>query len=453
VGLVVVGYYVRPYLSPTPAVVRPGSPADLDPAVNALVESKIATVEASPRDAGAHGDLGAAYEANGLWGEAFLCYTNAVDLDRGHLDWHIHKAITARQAGDFESALRTLGEQSPIHPSSAPLQHHYADALLESGELEEAERHFRRVVELSPGTVHGYVGLGDVLLQKDAPEKAVPVLEQAVALRPTYKQANYLLGTAYNRLGRTEEAEAALRIGLGARIEYLRDGLSDKIAAYTVNATGRNLRASQYLDAGRPDQAARILEDTYQYHNRNVDYVNTLGAAYLRLGKLDDAHRLLLRARKLDPDQFSTALNLYAWALRSGRREEALSFAEEAVNLASDRDDTHLARAQALTELGHFEEALASARTAVEIDARKASNHGLLAEIQFRMGDASEAEGSFERALSLDPNLLPALVGLARVKLLLGKNHDARQVVVRAQQIAPDHPRVVQIARELEATR
>lgn len=452
-ALAVAGFYGLPYLTPAPTVVHPDAQSQLDPAVEALLKPMLAAAESTPRDAAAHAELGIAYEANGLWQEAQKSYSNAVQLDRTTEAWHLHHAIVARQNGDFETALNILSAQASSYPESAVMQNHYAEALMEAGDLDGAEQAFRNLIQLAAGSAQGYVGLGDIMIQKGAGAEAVQLLEQAVKINPRYKQAQYLLGRAYSMTGREEEAKIALAQGVDSQIQYLPDALSSKIATYTVNATGRISQASTYLNTGNPEQAAKLLEESYPYHNTNVMLLNTLASAYLKTRRLDDAQRLLNRARELDEDQFFTYLNLYTWALRSGRKEAALGFADEAIARAPERDDTHLARAQALAEMNRYDEALLSAKEAMRIDGNKAGNHGLVGEILYRLQQYKEAETHLTEALSLDQNLLPALTGLAQTKWALNKREDAQQLLQRAQQMAPNHPRVQQIAREFNSSR
>ncbi len=445
------GFFAWPHITPAPTVVQPNVETDLDPAVDALLTKLVTSAEQNPREATTHAALALAYEANGLWNEAQESYTQAIKLNSEERDWHLHKAVVARQNGDFDTALATLKKHAPKHPQYAPLQNHYADALLEAGEIEEAEKAFRNLITIAPGAAQGYVGLGDILIQQGNGEEAVENLEEAVRKSPNYKQAHYLLGRAYTLVGKTEEAEISLAKGSGAEIEYMLDPLYQQMEQYTVNATGRINLASKYLNSGNPQRAAQLLEETYSYHNTNVMLLNTLASAYLRTQRLDDARRLLDRAKGLDEDQFFTYLNLYSWALRAQKKDEALGFAQQAVSHAPDRDDTHLAVAQSLTEMNRLEEALVSAQKAVEIDGSKGNNVGMLGDILLRLERYQDAEVFLQRAIAIDANLLPAIVGLAQTKWELGDYEAARNLLRRAQQIAPNHPRVREIANKFNA--
>ena len=268
-------------------------------------------------------------------------------------------------------------------------------------------------------------------------------------MNPDYKPAYYLLGRAYSQVGRTEEADAALAMGLNAPTEFLSDPLTDRVQQYIVNVTGWLDLAGAYLNAGYTKEAAGLLEETLRFHPSHVMLLNTLATAYLRTNRLDEAHRLLNRAKDIDQETFFTYLNLHQWALRGRNYEQALAFADEAITRAPDRDDTHLARAQSLMELGRLTEALASADQARALDSQKAANHGLSGEIAYRLKQYQVARGHLNQAVKLQPDLLPSWIGLARVNTELNDLPAARTALSQAQRIAPNHPMVMQLAQQM----
>ncbi len=113
------------------------------------------------------------------------------------------------------------------------------------GKDEEAERHFRKAVELgaddarvdlgafvfrqgrlaeaakildaalqaTPESARAHLESGRVLLQQGQLEEAVKRLEKAARLSPADWNAHLLLGRAYQRLGRDVEAERELQLG------------------------------------------------------------------------------------------------------------------------------------------------------------------------------------------------------------------------------------------------
>lgn len=63
--------------------------------------------------------------------------------------------------------------------------------------------------------------------------------------------------------------------------------------------------------------------------------------------------------------------------------------------------------------------------------------HIVLARIHCQQGDYLESDNSFQRALDRDPDSLAALVGYARLKILLGQESRARDLLLEARNQSP----------------
>jgi tetratricopeptide (TPR) repeat protein len=120
-----------------------------------------------------YNDLGFVLERQGLPGEASDAYRKALELD----------------------------------PDSVVAHYNLASALTRSGELEEAEIHFRAVIEKESST-GAYTGLGYVLWQLGRAEESAASLSKAIEIDPTNASAYDSLGTILVEQGRLEEAEA-----------------------------------------------------------------------------------------------------------------------------------------------------------------------------------------------------------------------------------------------------
>lgn len=69
----------------------------------------------------------------------------------------------------------------------------------------------RKAVALAPDSTAGWFALGNALFQDGKIAEAIPDLKEALRREPRMKQAYFLLGRAYSKLGRQEEARAAIR--------------------------------------------------------------------------------------------------------------------------------------------------------------------------------------------------------------------------------------------------
>lgn len=426
----------------------------LDPLIIGLIERHVATARRRPADADAHGELALVYEANNLWPEAAASLENATRLAPDEKNWHFHLALARWETGDFERALELLEALTRRHPNFAPGWQRLGDAFLESGRLAEARHAFERLIALEGAKPHGHVGLGDVLLRQGEVPDAALALERAVQLAPDYRAAHYLLGTAYRRLRRLEEAGRELELGAGGVLVPLPDPLSTRVRDYAMGLTARLNRANELLSANRPERAADLLEQVRRAHPENVTVLNNLAIAYLRLGRLDDAKTRLDEALKQSDAKFSTYLNLTSWALRSRQVEQALTYADAAVARAPEMPQTHYSRAQVLANLNRFDDALTSLARNLKIDGGNPSAETFSGDLCLQLRRHAKAVVHFENATRLEPNFLPAWIGLTRAHAGLGETDAshlalARRALEKARDIAPNHPNVRRLADEL----
>jgi len=78
-------------------------------------------------------------------------------------------------------------------------------------EYPQAIEWLRKAADLAPDSAAGRFALGNALFQDGQLQAAIPELNAALRLEPRMKQGYFLLGRAYSKLGRQEEAKAAIK--------------------------------------------------------------------------------------------------------------------------------------------------------------------------------------------------------------------------------------------------
>ena len=89
------------------------------------------------------------------------------------------------------------------------------DALVQRGQWEEAEAHFRRAIDLNPGYAGAHHWLGDLLMIQLRGEEALEELEIAESLSPVAPAIVVEKASALLTLGRTDEALAQMDRAVG----------------------------------------------------------------------------------------------------------------------------------------------------------------------------------------------------------------------------------------------
>jgi tetratricopeptide (TPR) repeat protein len=432
------------------SVVVPEELDHLDPAVRELVLKKVEEVRGAPGSARAHGMLGLVYEVSGLWDAARACFSRAAELAPGDRDWRLHHIVATRETGDVDGAREALLQLVADEPDFAPAQQRLGVWLLEVGDTAAAEGAFQRVVELAPNAAEGYAGLGEVLLRQRDYAGAAVILEAALERDDGLRTAHYLLGQAYRRLGRQEEALRELQAGVDAKPRFLPDRYSPDAARFAVNPVARIDQAERLLTAGRPWEAMEILEQVLEHHPDEVVALNKLAIAQAELGAFASAQATLQRAREIDEGHVATHVNLAAVATRTGRWDEALGHSRAAVERGPQNARAHRTKGGILISMGRFDEAIETLETAVTLDARDPSSRMMLADTLARMDRLEEAATQMDQTVSLWPDFFDAQIGLAHVSLRLGRVDRARAALEAARALQPADPQVATLARRLE---
>lgn len=132
-------------------------------------------------------------------------------------------------------------------------------AYLKAGDLETAEKHFLKAIELSPYFGDPYANLATIYFRRNKYEKALKLIRRGAGYESLYETGDFQLvwGIAHYELGNYEKAIYRFNQSLtfapnnpeavrGLGLTYMKLGETDKGLKYLEDA--RNLRASQKAD-------------------------------------------------------------------------------------------------------------------------------------------------------------------------------------------------------------
>lgn len=420
-----------------------------DSALISMIKQHVSAACEAPNDARVRATLGLVYEANKIWSPACECYKQATFLDPSEPMWPHHAAITWLETGDVEGATNWLQSYAARFGSFAPLQHRLGIVLLNAGKIAEAEAAFRKVIALVPSTPAGFVGVGEAAMENGDHVEAMRSLEHALKMDPTDKTARYLLGRAYRAMGRMEDALRELTLGKGGTRRHLNDPWSNQLTKYNLSIGSRQLRAVTLVKAGKPAEAAEVLENILASDPDNLEALVNLGNAYQYMGRLDEALFTLERAQQLDPNRFETYINLAACYRRMKRPSDALTYADKAVALAPEVAQSYHARGLTLMQLGSNQQALVSLTKAADRDPNSPRILQDLANTFARLRRYDEALEKYETLASMLPTRWEPLLGIAQMNLQLGRLDAASTAVGTALELEPSQPRLLALAARI----
>ena len=156
--------------------------------------------------------------------------------------------------------------------------------LAQSDQLEEAETHLRRAVQIAPEYPKANEELGSVLLNLGKASEAVGFLRTATTLHPKSASAFFKLGGALKLIGKEEAAQLAL----------------DKATSLSPNRAKLE-EASLLFAQGKFRQAEKLARELVTENPRDVNAALLLARIAMDAKCFDDAEELLRKIVEIAP--------------------------------------------------------------------------------------------------------------------------------------------------------
>lgn len=181
------------------------------------------------------------------------------------------------------------------------------------GDLAEAERLYRKVLEHDPRDGDALYFLGGIAMTGGREAEAAELYRKAIDARPGDAAFWFGFGTACHYLRRMGESVQAYRAGLALQPE---------------NAAMRNNLAATLLEIGRGDEAREEMERLRSSGFESGQLTSNLGNVYREQARIEDAIAACRRAIELAPNDVHAFTNLLLTLNYSERHDAAALFAE-----------------------------------------------------------------------------------------------------------------------------
>ena len=229
------------------------------------------------------------------------------------------------QRKSYDDALKLL-DQAQGTPPSPTLAAKRAEVLFRAGREAEALRRLQEIAGAQDP--HSALAAAEAYQRLDKYAESVPVLEKLVArpdgglTAPGAKAAHFLLGAAYERSGKREQAVAEFRRLLDADPDY---HAALNYLGYMFAERGENL-----------PEAQKLIEKAVALEPDNGAYVDSLGWVYYRLGRFEKARDTLERATRLETADGTVQEHLGDVYGAMGQRDRAGEAYRRAIALETD---------------------------------------------------------------------------------------------------------------------
>lgn len=251
---------------------------------------------------------------------------------------HFHSGQEALRQGDNARAVAEFKKVLALDPVLVEAEVNLGLAYHSLAEYDLAARHLTKALQRRPTLLAANVIAGADYLKIGNPEKAIPLLDRALKLDGSNREAREALASAYiseQHFGAAAEqfrrvadlnpdkSEAWFKLGheyleLSARLAYRGAHL------YHESSWGHRFLGDLLFERGRWEEAAREYAKAVNGAPNQPGLHTALGQAYLHAGKILDADAELHRELALDAKNELAWLGLSEIALEQGQAETAL---------------------------------------------------------------------------------------------------------------------------------
>lgn len=319
---------------------------------------------------------------------------SAIVEESGLDDFQVGKALFGLATAGF---LRRLGRSraaETVATESRVAEHrNLGVAFYRTAMFDEAQREFKRVVDLRGGDVHAEFHLGLIALRQGRLEDAIRTFRGCASRPGGLSAAHVNLAYALERAGRIDEARAALNDGAAARPN---DPMVRLAQAVLALRGGDSAGAGAWLD----ECAALWAPD-----ERPAVWFHYAGLVSALRGDLDRAVMLLEDGVRAHPRAAALHNNLAVVLERRGRYDEAAAAAERAVTEDPAQAPGHKNAGDLHYRAGRYDDALECYLRAIRAEPSLGGDVYLrLGNIRYRRGEREEAVQCWERSIALAPD-------------------------------------------------
>lgn len=345
-----------------------------------------AAVDSRPDALDVRMQLAATFETNNLTTLAEQTLEQIVRFDPEQARAWYHLARLRDLNDDPQGGLEAFGQVARKTSTHAPLFWRTGLLHLELGQTDQAEAAFQRAIEIAPSDPSGHAGQARVALLRDDPAEAIRILEYLLERAPGDAGISQLLARALRSNGQQERAAEVAASARGATSLYQVDPWLQEFTIPRAMDIAELLEASaNLLNAGRSQQALRMLLPALREHPGDVGLVARATGAYLQLGQHDRALELLDAADRPDRPNFRIEYNRGLVRHEMGLYPEAADSFSRATELAPDAAEAWAWLAMARAGQGRFD----LARQALSRLVRLEADHPLIARVQQRITELS----------------------------------------------------------------
>ncbi len=327
--------------------------AQVDPEIAEAITAARQQVLDKPSSGPAWGRLGTVLWVHDYGVEALACLAQAERLEPREPRWPYFRGLTllrtdpAAGIACLQRAAERCGDADPLAPRLR-----LAEALLDTGRLDEADLHLQKAVTLDPDNARAHLDRGRLAMLRKDWRTALKDLTVCVADRHARRLAFRLRAQVYRRLGEREHAEGDEgQAGKLPEDEPWPDLFAEEATRLQRGLSARLTTADILRRAGQLDEALAILEETAKKYPTSTRPWLHLAEIWHGLGRIDQAEQACRQAVRGDPDAAQAWFWLGVFQALKNRPREAVESFRRAIHLKPDYAMAHFCLGQCLSQL------------------------------------------------------------------------------------------------------
>jgi len=260
-------------------------------------------------------------------------------------------------------------------------------AFLHMDMLDEAEREFRRILEIDPANSRSRFFLAIIKFLKGEGERAVELLEEAINSGYQHPSLYSNLGVFLERMGKLDRAEEVLneaiehwkdvgilylnrgivRFYLG-KLKEAREDLEKFLELEVENPIARYyLALIERIEGNIPDALNHMLEGLTASPDF-PEYYNNLGRLYEETDEYEQAESMFKKALELNPEYIPARMNLANFYYRNGYYKIAMDEYKKLSSLGVENWEIYFKMGNIVLKRGDVKEALRYYTMSLDLD-------------------------------------------------------------------------------------
>lgn len=328
------------------------------------------------------------------------------------------------QAGQLAEAERIYRQVLQADPRQPDALHLLGLIAHQVGQHEPALRHIEEAIALVPAQPIFHVSLSNVCQSLGQLDRAIASCREAIRLQPNLADAHLSLGNALRLQGQMVEAEACCREALRLQPQYLE--------AY--NNLGNLLRLR-----GQLSEAEACYREALRLRPANPIALANLGAVQREQGRLDEAEACQRQALRLQPGFAMAQSYLGDVLLDRGNPRDAEFCFREALRLQPNLAESHRGLGIAVHRQRRLQEAEACYREAIRLRPGYVEAFGNLGDLMRDVQNIPAARAAYAEAIRYKPDSVEALNNLAACLIEEGNSAEAIVHLHEALRLRPGY--------------